>query len=145
MEVEGKKVAHFFFSSTRSSYIHPDLLVNPPAQIFWTDLRQLGLNFEKTLGQPWDNLRPSIGGAYLCPVGSIWPFQIDDTLITFKGFSFSKFIPQHNFGTSNFAEMTKHCTQPLFLLHFGIGGPPSTKSMTGLSHKSLWGQISTDN
>ena len=47
MEVEGKKVAHFLFliSSTRSSYIHPDLLVTHQHKIFQVN------NFETSLNQ----------------------------------------------------------------------------------------------
>ena len=47
MEVEGKKVVHFLFlfSSTRSSYIHPDLLVTHQHKIFQVN------NFRTTLNQ----------------------------------------------------------------------------------------------
>ena len=54
-------------------------------------------------------------------------FNLTILSVLSKGFSFSKFIPQHNFVTSDFAEMTQHvhCTERLFLLHFGMGGRPT--------------------
>ena len=52
MEVEGKKVVHFLFlfSSTRSSYIHLDLLVTRQHKIFQVN------NFRTTLNQFEDYL-----------------------------------------------------------------------------------------